>query len=92
MRDSKRGLVPEAESLKLSSPWFLFNDFVVKNISEQEALSFQDKWKVRFFCSLSSGWGSSRVSRFPLLFTLSERIYKTHSTSVIYRMSPIHQF
>ena len=48
MRDSKRRLVPEAESLKLSSPWFLFNDFVVKNISEQEALSFQDKWKVRF--------------------------------------------
>ncbi|KAF8797918.1 hypothetical protein BYT27DRAFT_7246743 [Phlegmacium glaucopus] len=38
--------VPEAESLELSSPWFLFNDFVVKNISEQEALSFQDKWKV----------------------------------------------
>jgi len=33
--------------MELSSPWFLFNDFVVKNISEQEALSFQDKWKVR---------------------------------------------
>ena len=47
-RGSKRRLVPEAEYLKLSSPWFLFNDFVVKNISEQEALSFQDKWKVRF--------------------------------------------
>lgn len=39
--------VPEAERRKdLSSPWFLFNDFLVKNISENEALSFQDKWKV----------------------------------------------
>jgi hypothetical protein len=56
MGGSKRRLVPEAESLDLSSPWFLFNDFVVKNISEQEALSFQDKWKVRSPWSLSSGW------------------------------------
>ena len=92
MRDSKRRLVPEAESLNLSSPWFLFNDFVVKNISEQEALSFQDKWKVRFLWSLSSGWSSSHVSRFRLLFTLSERIYKTHSASVIYHMSLIQRF
>ncbi|KAL0580436.1 poly(A)-specific ribonuclease [Marasmius crinis-equi] len=28
------------------SPWYLFNDFVVKNISEEEALSFPDRWKV----------------------------------------------
>ncbi|EMD34423.1 hypothetical protein CERSUDRAFT_117294 [Gelatoporia subvermispora B] len=28
------------------SPWFLFNDFVVRNISEQEALSFPGSWKV----------------------------------------------
>ncbi|GLB35065.1 putative catalytic subunit of the poly(A)-nuclease (PAN) deadenylation complex, one of two cytoplasmic mRNA deadenylases involved in mRNA turnover [Lyophyllum shimeji] len=39
--------VPEAgERTDLKSPWFLFNDFVVQNISEQEALSFPGKWKV----------------------------------------------
>ncbi|KAF8078063.1 ubiquitin carboxyl-terminal hydrolase-domain-containing protein [Lyophyllum atratum] len=39
--------VPEAEGrADLKSPWFLFNDFVVRNISEEEALSFPDKWKV----------------------------------------------
>ncbi|KAF5381095.1 hypothetical protein D9615_003865 [Tricholomella constricta] len=39
--------VPEAEGKDdLRSPWFLFNDFVVRNISEEEALSFPDKWKV----------------------------------------------
>lgn len=25
--------------------WYLFNDFVVKQISEEEALSFPGKWK-----------------------------------------------
>ena len=40
-------LVPEAEGRDdTKSPWFVFNDFVVRNISEQEALSFPDKWKV----------------------------------------------
>jgi hypothetical protein len=40
--------VPEAEHLEgLISPWFLFNDFLVQNISEEEALSFPGKWKVR---------------------------------------------
>ncbi|KAF8919283.1 PAB-dependent poly-A-specific ribonuclease subunit PAN2 [Mucidula mucida] len=39
--------VPEAEtSSDYGSPWYLFNDFVVRNISEQEALSFPNKWKV----------------------------------------------
>ncbi|KAG9034379.1 poly(A)-specific ribonuclease [Tulasnella sp. JGI-2019a] len=28
------------------SPWYLFNDFVVQNISEEEALSFPSTWKV----------------------------------------------
>jgi PAB-dependent poly(A)-specific ribonuclease subunit 2 len=28
------------------SPWYLFNDFVVENISEEEALSIPEKWKV----------------------------------------------
>jgi len=40
-------LVPEAErGADSTSPWFLFNDFVVNNISEDEALSFPDRWKV----------------------------------------------
>ncbi|KAJ8093092.1 poly(A)-specific ribonuclease [Marasmius tenuissimus] len=39
--------VPEAEVQDpMGSPWYLFNDFVVKNISEEEALSFPDRWKV----------------------------------------------
>ncbi|KAF9453246.1 hypothetical protein P691DRAFT_801586 [Macrolepiota fuliginosa MF-IS2] len=39
--------VPEAEEREdLISPWFLFNDFVVSNISEDEAISFPDQWKV----------------------------------------------
>ncbi|KAG9318200.1 ubiquitin carboxyl-terminal hydrolase-domain-containing protein [Chiua virens] len=39
--------VPEAESQShLKGPWFLFNDFVVRNISEEEALSFPSTWKV----------------------------------------------
>ncbi|KAG5340326.1 hypothetical protein C0989_002137 [Termitomyces sp. Mn162] len=39
--------VPEAEKrTDLISPWFIFNDFVVRNIPEEEALSFPDKWKV----------------------------------------------
>lgn len=28
------------------SPWFVFNDFTVKNITEQEALAFPGSWKV----------------------------------------------
>jgi PAB-dependent poly(A)-specific ribonuclease subunit 2 len=39
--------VPEAEVREdLTSPWFLFNDFVVNNITEDEALSFPGQWKV----------------------------------------------
>lgn len=83
-------LVPEAE--KLSNPWYLFNDFVVKNISEQEALGFHDKWKVGSLSSPGFGWISSDASRLLLSSTLSERIYKTHLTSAIYRISPIYRF
>ncbi|KAI0293442.1 PAB-dependent poly-A-specific ribonuclease subunit PAN2 [Russula brevipes] len=39
--------VPETEHVEgLLSPWFVFNDFSVRNISEEEALSFPGKWKV----------------------------------------------
>lgn len=49
-------LVPDAENQPhLKGPWFLFNDFVVRNISEDEALSFPSAWKVcaHFTCSHS---------------------------------------
>ena len=39
--------MPEAEDRSdLISPWFIFNDFVVTNVSEEEALSFPGIWKV----------------------------------------------
>lgn len=45
---SEFAIVPEAEGQHgLLSPWFVFNDFSVQNISEEEALSFPGKWKVR---------------------------------------------
>lgn len=34
------------EDLENISPWFIFNDFAVKNVSEEEALNFPDLWKV----------------------------------------------
>ncbi|TCD70609.1 poly(A)-specific ribonuclease [Steccherinum ochraceum] len=37
--------VPEADATD-PSPWYLFNDFRVQNISEEEALSFSGSWKV----------------------------------------------
>lgn len=39
MEDSKTGL-----------SWHLFNDFLVRPVSEQEALSFPGKWKVSAVC------------------------------------------
>jgi PAB-dependent poly(A)-specific ribonuclease subunit 2 len=30
-----------------SSPWHVFNDFLVRPVSEEEALSFPGTWKVR---------------------------------------------
>lgn len=43
--------VPEEEdngdSDSEQSPWYLFNDFRVRRISEHEALSFPAEWKVR---------------------------------------------
>ncbi|KAJ7581374.1 ubiquitin carboxyl-terminal hydrolase-domain-containing protein [Mycena floridula] len=37
-------IVPEAEGD--ASPWYLFNDFQVRNVTEEEALSFPGRWKV----------------------------------------------
>ncbi|KAF9567565.1 hypothetical protein CPC08DRAFT_703099 [Agrocybe pediades] len=38
--------VPESERAHDPSPWYLFNDFAVTNISQEEALSFRENWKV----------------------------------------------
>lgn len=45
---TRSATVPEAEGKEDegASPWYIFNDFVVRNISEQEALSFPGRWKV----------------------------------------------
>lgn len=43
--------IPEEEDAADSeseSPWYLFNDFAVRSISEGEALSFAGDWKVSF--------------------------------------------
>ena len=49
-------IVPEAEDrADLSSPWFVFNDFVVRNVSEEDALSFAGNWKV----SSTSGYSNA---------------------------------
>jgi hypothetical protein len=48
-----RSAVPEVEhDQEYFSPWFVFNDFAVKNVSESEALTFPAKWKVRRKSSL----------------------------------------
>ncbi|PCH38436.1 hypothetical protein WOLCODRAFT_97122 [Wolfiporia cocos MD-104 SS10] len=41
--------IPESEGIndpENESPWFIFNDFVVQNISEEDALRFPGSWKV----------------------------------------------
>ena len=39
-------LVPDSEQDPENiSPWFVFNDFAVRNVSEEEALNFPDQWK-----------------------------------------------
>ncbi|KAI0781364.1 ubiquitin carboxyl-terminal hydrolase-domain-containing protein [Trametes elegans] len=38
--------VPEAEASQDPEPWFIFNDFLVQNLTEDEVLSFPSDWKV----------------------------------------------
>jgi hypothetical protein len=87
-------LVLEAEGDE-ESPWFVFNDFVVRNISEEEALSFPDRWKVRrpsmrFVDCLSDRRTIS--PRFLLSCTWNGLICGTHSISVVYQTRLIHPF
>jgi hypothetical protein len=37
--------------LSVQDAWVLFNDFVVRQVSEEEVFGFPDQWKVR-----SAGW------------------------------------
>ena len=60
-----RSAVPEAE-VSDPEPWFIFNDFVVQNISEEEALSFPSTWKVGVqwgstCCMLTRGYCRSQL-------------------------------
>ena len=36
----------ELEPWEQAQPWYLFNDFTVRSVLEEEALSFQGNWKV----------------------------------------------
>ncbi|OSC96358.1 hypothetical protein PYCCODRAFT_1481973 [Trametes coccinea BRFM310] len=38
--------VPEAEQSQESEPWYIFNDFLVQNMTEEEVLSVPSNWKV----------------------------------------------
>ncbi|KAL5528994.1 hypothetical protein ACEPAG_4968 [Sanghuangporus baumii] len=38
--------IPESDRGNLKEPWVVFNDFVVTNVSERDALGFPDSWKV----------------------------------------------
>lgn len=40
-------IVPSAEAQGTPNDWVVFNDFSVRNISEDDALSFSAAWKVR---------------------------------------------
>lgn len=61
------GAVPEAE-VSDPEPWFIFNDFAVQNITEEEALSIPSGWKVSarlspitIFVHMTSISGSGRL-------------------------------
>lgn len=69
------GIVPEAEDREdLTSPWFLFNDFVVNNVSEEEALSFPDQWKASTLIADYVDSTSAFLYRFPRSSTLNDLI------------------
>lgn len=41
--------VPDVErEMDDKSPWYLFNDFLVRRIRKEEVLSFKGTWKVSF--------------------------------------------
>ena len=43
-------IVPSSElEASAKSPWYLFNDFLVKNIDAEEVFSFKGSWKVRIY-------------------------------------------
>ena len=48
MTDIAFNLVPDVECETDKSPWYLFNDFLVRRIRKEEVLSFKGTWKVNY--------------------------------------------
>ncbi|KAF8969950.1 ubiquitin carboxyl-terminal hydrolase-domain-containing protein [Flammula alnicola] len=98
-KDSKSHLVaivkvPEAEEIGMSSPWFLFNDFVVTNISQEEALSFPDKWKFPAIVYLERVDSRSTLNFSDLTYDLDSSIL-SRDTSIAINRDPAlikHEF
>lgn len=45
-------IVPDIElSPEAATPWYMFNDFVVRSVNETEAFDFSPAWKVHYFLS-----------------------------------------
>ncbi|KDQ59577.1 hypothetical protein JAAARDRAFT_77653 [Jaapia argillacea MUCL 33604] len=74
--------VPEAQGdPELDSPWFVFNDFVVRNISEDEALSFPGQWKLPAIVYLERTDIGERVD-FSALHDDSDPTILCHDTNI----------
>lgn len=57
----------DSEDPDHQSPWYLFNDFTVRQVTETEALSFPADWKVR--------WGTRRKSKVTYISTRSRQSF-----------------
>jgi hypothetical protein len=86
-------LVPEVDRQPyLKGPWFLFNDFVVHNISEDEALSFPSTWKVCVHLARLISYLFTRKARSPPCCISSEKTRALDSTFVVSPMSSILRY
>ncbi len=50
-----------------SSPWFVFNDFVVTNVPERDALGFPGVWKVCTIYVFQVNFVSNNVRKVPAI-------------------------
>lgn len=57
---SSRSAVANEDNNKSGTSWHLFNDFLVKPVTEEEVLSFPGKWKVRLVSRTSPETQSTR--------------------------------
>ncbi|KAG0694028.1 hypothetical protein DFH29DRAFT_961896 [Suillus ampliporus] len=69
-----------ASSCDCQGAWFLFIDFIVRNISEEEALSFPNTWKLDY-CSLPEQLNQSILS---LDASISVLIYSPHGRFTLF--------